>query len=80
MAITLLIFGIELWFLYNALLHNVTYLCIKFKVTSFNTFELMPWTRFCDARMEDGQTDGQGDSNTPPNFVRGGITTKSLNC
>ena len=48
--------GIEIWFLYTALLHSVTYLCMKFEVASFNTFEVMPWTRFCDAR-----TDGQGD-------------------
>ena len=47
--------GTELWFLYNALLHNVTYLCMKFEVTSFNTFEVMPRIRFRDART-DGHT------------------------
>ena len=36
-------------------------LCMKFEGTSFNTFEIMPWTRFCD-----GRTDGQGDSSIPP--------------
>ena len=50
--------GIQLWFLYNALLHNVTYLCMKFKVTSFNTFEVMPQTRFRDAHTG-RQTDGR---------------------
>ena len=58
---TLKIVGIELWFLYTALFHNVTYLCTKFEVTSFNTFEVMPRTRFRDAR-----TDGQGGSSIPP--------------
>ena len=40
--ITIKISGIELLFLYTALLHKVTYLCMKFEVTSFNTFEVMP--------------------------------------
>ena len=44
--------GIELWFLYSALLHNVTYLCMKFEVISFNTFEVMPRTRFREARTD----------------------------
>ena len=39
----------------DALLHNVTYLCMKFEVTSLNAFEVMPWTRFHDART-DGPT------------------------
>ena len=44
---------------------------MKFEVTSFNTFEVMPWTRFCDTQM-----DRQGDSRiTPPHFVCGGIMT-----
>ena len=60
-AITPKIVGIELYFLYSALLHNVTYLCMKFKVTSFNIFEVMPQTGFRDT-----QTDGQGDSSIPP--------------
>ena len=50
------IVGIDLWFLYTALLHNVTYLCMKFEITNLNTFEVMPRTRFYDA-----QTDRQGD-------------------
>ena len=37
---------------YTALLHNVTYLCMKFEVTSFSTFEVMPQTRFPDARTD----------------------------
>ena len=68
-AITPKSVGIELWFLYTALLHNVTYLCMKFEVTSFNTFEVMPRTRFGNARTDvrtDRRTDGQGDSNLPP--------------
>ena len=48
-AITPKTVGIELWFLYTALLHNVTYMCMKFEVTSLNTFEVMLQTRFCDA-------------------------------
>ena len=54
-------------FLYTALFSNVTYLCMKFEVTNFNTFEVMPRTRFRDT-LTDGRTDGQGDSsiNTPP--------------
>ena len=58
---------IELWFLYTALLLNVIYLCVKFEVTSFYTFEVMPWTRFrdiqTDGRMDEGlrqtPTDGE---------------------
>ena len=42
---------------------------MKFEVTSFNTFEVMPLTRFRDTQM-DGQTDGrtvkQGDSSVAP--------------
>ena len=34
-AMTPKIVVIESWFLYNALLHNVTYLCMNFEVTSF---------------------------------------------
>ena len=46
--------GIELWFLYTALLLNVIYLYIKFEVisfTSFNTFEVT----FRDTQI-DGRT------------------------
>ena len=49
--------GVELWFLYTALLHNVTYLSMNFEVTSFNTFEVMPGTRFHDHRWTEGRTD-----------------------
>ena len=35
----------ELWFLYTALLLNVIYLCLKFEVTSFYAFEVMPRTK-----------------------------------
>ena len=54
---------------------HVTYLCMKFEVTSFNTFEVMSWTRFCDRRMDrrTGWTDGQGDSSIPPRTKFGGI-------
>ena len=45
-AITPKTLVLELWFLYNALLLNVTYHCVKVEVTSFNTFEAMPPTRF----------------------------------
>ena len=68
-AITPKIVGIQLWFLYTALLHNVTYLCI----TSFYTFEVMPQTRFRDAqtdRQTGGRTDGQGDSSIPSPTLR----------
>ena len=55
-----------------------------FEVTSFHTFEVMPHTRFCDART-DGQMDGrtdermerQGDCSIPPNFVFGCILKKA---
>ena len=69
-AITPKIAGIELWFLFTALLYNVTYLCMKFEVNSFNTFEVMPRRRFRDAQMDartDIRTYGQGD------FIYGGI-------
>ena len=42
---------------------------MKFEVTSFNTFEVMPQTRFRDT-----QTD-RVTLVYPPNFVCGGITT-----
>ena len=68
--------------MYTALLHNVTFLCIKSEVASINTFEVMPRTRFRDTRM-DGQrdrcADGQGDSSIiPVNFVCGGIRRQCL--
>ena len=44
-AITPKIDGIELWFLYIALVLNVIYLCVKIEVTSFYTLEVMPWTK-----------------------------------
>ena len=44
--------GIKLWFLYTALLHNVTYLCMKFEFTSFNTFEAMAWTKIHSKNLE----------------------------
>ena len=47
--------------MYTALLLNVAYLCVKFEVTSFNTYEVMPQTTFRDRRM-----DGQGDSSILP--------------
>ena len=50
--------------LYTALFHNVTYLCMKFEVTSFNTFKVMPRTRFRDERT-DGRTDGLKNKVTP---------------
>ena len=43
--LTKTIVGIELFFLYTALLLNVTYLCAKFEVNSFNTLEVMPRTK-----------------------------------
>ena len=55
---------IELWFLYTTLLSNVTYLCMKFEVTNFNTYKVIPQTRFRDAGTE-GCTDGRGDSSIP---------------
>ena len=71
-AITPKVVGIELCFLYTALFHNVTYLCMKFEVTSLHTFEVMPQTRFRDRRT-DGQCDSSilfklylwGDKNNP---------------
>ena len=59
------ILEMELWFVYTALFHNLTYLCMKFKITSFNTFEVTPKTRFRDART-DRQMDRQGYSSIPP--------------
>ena len=44
--------GTQLWFLYTALLHNVTYLCMKFEVTSFTTYVVNPWIRQTDVRMD----------------------------
>ena len=64
-AITKKVNGIELWFLYTALLHNVTYLCMKFEVASFHTFEVIARTKFHDT-LTDVRTDGQGDSSIPP--------------
>ena len=74
-AITQKIVERELWFLYTTLLHNVTYLCMKFEVTNFNTFEVMPCTRFVTHIRTDGRTDGQIGllQYIPPNFVCGGI-------
>ena len=40
--ITLKIDGIELWFLYTALLLNEIYMCVKSEVTSLYTLEVMP--------------------------------------
>ena len=55
---------------------------MKFEVISFNTFEVMPRTRFRDAQTDgrmDVRTDGQGDSSKFPqtSFV-GGITRACL--
>ena len=44
-AITPKIAGIELWFLYTALLLNVIYLSINSKVNTFYTLEVMPRTK-----------------------------------
>ena len=44
-AITQKIDGIELWFLYTALVLNVIYLCVKFEVASFYILEVMSWTK-----------------------------------
>ena len=47
--------------------------CLKFEVTSFNTFEVMSLTRFRDAGT-DGRNDGQGDYSITPSKLRlGGI-------
>ena len=52
--------------MYTALLHNVINLCMKFEVTSFNTFEVMPRARFHDTNgRTDGRTGRQGDSIIP---------------
>ena len=51
-AMTPIKVGTELWFLYNALLHNVTYLCMKFEVASFDTFEVMPWTKIHSKNLQ----------------------------
>ena len=49
----------------------MTHLCMKFEFISFNTFEVMPRTRFCDA-----QTD-RVTPVYPPNFVCGGLKSIS---
>ena len=57
---------------------------MKFEVTSFITFEVMPQTRFRDAltdRRTDRQTDGHTDRVTlvyPPELRYGGIKTLFL--
>ena len=68
MVTTPKIVELELWFLYTALLLNVTYLCVKFEVTSFKTFEVMLRTRFCDTwtdKRTDGRTNRWTDRVTP---------------
>ena len=49
--------GIKLWSLYTALLHNMTYLCMKFEVTSFNTFEVIPGQDFMTHGLTNVRTD-----------------------
>ena len=43
---------------------DLTYLYMKFEVTSFNTFEVMPWTRFRDT-----QTDSEGTDRVTPVYL-----------
>ena len=45
-AVTPKIVGIELWFLYTALVLNVIFWCVKFEVTSFYTLKLCPGQKF----------------------------------
>ena len=42
----------ELWFLYNTLLLNVIYLCVKSEVTSFYTLEVMPRTKIQSKNLQ----------------------------
>ena len=44
--------GIELLFLYTALVLNVIYLCVKFEVTSFYTVEVMPRTKIHSKKLQ----------------------------
>ena len=44
--------GIELWFLYTALLLNMISLCVKFKVTSFYTLKIMARTQTHSKNLE----------------------------
>ena len=44
-AITPKMDGIELWFLYTALVPNMIYQCVKLEVTSFYTLKVMPPTK-----------------------------------
>ena len=53
-AITPKIVGIELWFLYTALVLNVIYLCVKSEVTSVYTLEVMPRTKIKKIRFTKG--------------------------
>ena len=51
-AITRKIDGIELWFLYTALVLNVIYLCVKFEATSFYILEVIAWTNINSQNLE----------------------------
>ena len=51
-AITPKIAGIQLWFLYIALVLNVIYLCVKFEVTSFYTLEVIARTKIHSKNLE----------------------------
>ena len=38
--------------MYTGFLHNVTYLWMKFEVTSFNTYEIMPQTKIHSKNLQ----------------------------
>ena len=51
-TLTNTIVGIELCFLYTALLFNVIYLYVKFEVTCFCTLKVMPWTKIQSKNLQ----------------------------
>ena len=49
--------------------------CVKYHPDRTREYEAMSWT-LCE--QTDGQTDGQGESYIPPNFVLGGYKYKTF--
>ena len=51
-AITPKVDGIEIWFLYTALVLNVIYLCVKFEVIRFYNLKVMPRTKIHSKNLQ----------------------------